>query len=322
MSSFKRSVFFCVVVVSMCLVSVGTLSAQLKLPRPSQSAMVKQTIGVTDISVTYSRPAVKGRPIFADAPASMAIRAKGDGTLDDQNQRQKGEPIVPYDHVWRTGANEATQFVVTDDVLINGQPLAAGSYSLHTIPGKTEWTIVFNGNANQWGSFNYDPAKDTLRVKAKPQSLTDHQEYLDFDIEPTSDSAARVNIKWEKTSVPFTVQVKDVVAATLARARTTVSAAKADDWGVPFNAANYAKANKAADEAAKWFEQSLKAAEEQVKAKPTYQTLQRKSSSLLALGRKDEAIAVAEKALEAGKAEKLDTSALEKRIAELKAAKP
>jgi hypothetical protein len=70
--------------------------------------------------------------------------------------------------LWRTGANEATTFVVTDDVVINGQKLAAGSYSLHTIPNKDDWTIVFNGTANQWGSFNYDPAKDTLRVRPPP----------------------------------------------------------------------------------------------------------------------------------------------------------
>src|SRR4029077_2623731 len=133
---------------------------QIRPLRPSQKASVMQTIGVTDVTITYSRPPVKGRTIFADAPASMAARAKGEATLDNQNERVKGEPIVPYGHVWRTGANEATQFVITDDVTINGQKLVAGSYSLHTIPGKDEWTIVFNGTANQWGSFSYDPAKD------------------------------------------------------------------------------------------------------------------------------------------------------------------
>src|SRR6478672_9683491 len=154
------------------------------VPRPSSKATVMQQVGTTDISITYSRPAVKGRTIFADPPPSMASRAKGEATLDDQNARQKGEPIVPWDHVWRAGANEATQFVVTDDVTINGQKLAAGSYSLHTIPNKDEWTIVFNGTANQWGSFSYDPAKDTLRVKTKPQWVNDSEEWLAFTIDP------------------------------------------------------------------------------------------------------------------------------------------
>src|SRR5215813_6566125 len=150
---------------------------QIKPIRPSQKASVMQTIGVTDITITYSRPAVKGRTIFADAPASMEARAKGEATLDNQNERKAGEPIVPYNHVWRAGANEATLFQVTDDVLINGQPLKAGSYSLHTIPAKDEWTIIFNNDAGQWGSFTYDSKKDALRVKTtRPQPVSDNQE--------------------------------------------------------------------------------------------------------------------------------------------------
>src|SRR5215468_11893480 len=133
---------------------------------PSPKASVMQTIGVTDITITYSRPGVKGRPIFADAPASMEERAKGEATLDNQNERKAGEPIVPYNHVWRAGANEATLFQVTDDVLINGQPLKAGSYSLHTVPGKDEWTVIFNNDPGQWGAFTYDDKKDALRIKA------------------------------------------------------------------------------------------------------------------------------------------------------------
>src|SRR6266704_2191223 len=119
--------------------------------RPSQKASVMQTIGVTDVTITYSRPAVKGRTIFADAPPSMEERAKGEATLDNQNERQPGEPIEPYNHVWRAGANEATLFQVTDDVLINGQPLKAGSDSLQAKPGKEEWTVIFNNDPGQWG---------------------------------------------------------------------------------------------------------------------------------------------------------------------------
>src|SRR6266478_6100984 len=156
--------------------AAGYASAQVRTPRPSQKASVMQTIGVTDVTITYSRPGVKGRTIWGDAPATMAARAKGEATLDNQNERQKGEPIVPYGHVWRAGANEATMFVVTDDVLINGQPLKAGTYSMHAIPGKDEWTIIFNNDAGQWGSFQYDDKKDALRVKTKPQIVSDNQE--------------------------------------------------------------------------------------------------------------------------------------------------
>jgi hypothetical protein len=124
-----------------------------------------QTIGVTDVTITYSRPGVKGRKIWGD-PLPEQASTKGEANPRQQNVRPKDAVIVPYGHIWRTGANEATMFSVTDDVLINGQKLVAGTYSLHTVPTKDEWTIVFNGTANQWGSFNYDPAKDTLRVKA------------------------------------------------------------------------------------------------------------------------------------------------------------
>src|SRR5947207_6929609 len=185
----------------------------IKPIRPSQKASVLQTIAVTDITITYSRPPVKGRPIFADAPPSMEARAKGEATLDNQNERQPGEPIVPYNHVWRAGANEATLFQVTDDVLINGQPLKAGIYSLEAIPGKEEWTIIFNNDPGQWGAFTYDAKKDALRVKTKPQMASDNQEWLVYTFDPVTENSATVNLRWEKVRAPFTVEVKDVKAA-------------------------------------------------------------------------------------------------------------
>src|SRR4026208_621038 len=124
MISLKRFSLFTFAILLTAICAATSVPAQqpplqVKPIRPSQKASVMQTIGVTDITITYSRPAVKGRTIFADAPASMAERAKGEATLDNQNERKAGEPIVPYNHVWRAGANEATMFVVTDDVLIN-----------------------------------------------------------------------------------------------------------------------------------------------------------------------------------------------------------
>jgi hypothetical protein len=318
MTPHRRLFFVSAAVISLFIATADITNAQLRLPRPSPKASVSQTIGVTDVTISYHRPGVKGRKIWGDPPANAP---QGEATLDDGRNRPADMPIVPYGRLWRTGANDATQFVVTDDVLINGQPLPAGSYSLHTIPGKDEWTVVFNGTANQWGSFSYDATKDLLRVKAKPASVTDSQEWMGFTIDPAADNSAIVNIRWEKVRVPFTVEVKDVAAATIKHARSAVESAKPDDWGIPFNAATYAKANKADADAAKWFEQSLKAAEEQLKAKETFQGLQRKSSSLLALGRRDEAIAAAERAVVVGKAEKANTAALEKRIADMKAGK-
>ncbi len=291
---------------------------QLRLPRPSQKASVMQTIGVTDVTIAYSRPGVKGRTIWGDAPKDSY--ATGESTLDDSNKRPEGMVIVPYGHVWRTGANEATQFAVTDDVLINGQKLVAGSYSLHTIPGKDEWTIVFNGTANQWGSFSYDQKKDTLRVKAKPQWVADSQEWLAFTIEPSSENSAVVNIRWEKVRVPFTIEVPNVTATTLLHAREAVAAAKADDWRTPFQAAMYARQSKSSD-ADKWTESALRSIDASLASKETFQALVAKTNLLYAAGRKDEAFATAEKAVIRGKAENADTAAFEKRIADLKAGK-
>lgn len=286
------------------------------VPRPSQKAAVMQKIGVTEITITYSRPGVKGRTIWGD-PLPEQAATKGEATLDNQNIRPKDAPIVPWGHAWRTGANEATQFVVTDDVLINGQKLPAGSYSLHTIPTKDEWTIIFNSVANQWGSFDYDAAKDTLRVKVKPEWGEHSKEWLEYWIDPINDNSAQVNIRWEKVRVPFTVEVKDVTALALQHARAAVAAAAPDDWNTPLQAANYAlsvpeKADAA--EATRWLEQSIK-------VKETYQNLAAKARMLAGQGKTAEAISFGEKALVLAKAAKANTSNLEKNLTEWKAKK-
>jgi len=289
--------------------------AQITVPRPSQKASVMQTIGVTDVTITYSRPGVKGRQIWGDPLPGQT--AQGEATLDNQNERPKGAPIVPWGHVWRTGANEATTFVVTDDVLINGQKLPAGSYSLHTIPTKNEWTVVFNGTSNQWGSFDYDPAKDTLRVKVKPEWLQTSQEWLSYTFDPVTEDSAQVNIRWEKVNVPFTIKVPDVAATTLARLKTTVAGAKPDDWRTLVQAGNYLinNNNPADDELGmSWIDQSIK-------VKQTFQNLSAKANALYKAGKKEEAFAMADQAIQRGKADKVDTTNFEKRLAAMKAGK-
>lgn len=318
MFSLKRNLISSFALLTLVVFGTLAVSAQLRLPRPSPKASVMQTIGVTDVTITYSRPAVKGRKIWGDAPADSY--AKGEETLDNQYKRTIDMPIVPYGHVWRTGANEATQFVITDDAMINGQKLAAGSYSLHTIPAKDEWTIVFNGTANQWGSFNYDPAKDTLRVKAKPQSVKDIQEWLIYTIDPVTDSSATLNIRWEKIRVPFTVTV-DTVGLALAKARPLVAAAKPDDWRIRYQVGSYAYDNKVTEEGMSLLTDALRIIDESIKVKETYGNLAGRANILFAMGRKDEGFAAADKAIGRGKADKADTAALEKRVADIKAGK-
>lgn len=308
---FYSCAFTFILLVLTAAVYASAQAPAVRLPRPSQKATVTQTVGVTDITITYSRPGVKGRKIWGDPPAGSS--ANPAATLDDASKRGKDDPIVPYGHVWRTGANEATIFTVTDDVLINGQKLSAGNYSLHTIPGKDEWTIIFNGVADQWGSFSYDEKKDVLRVKAKPQWVKDNQEWLEYSFPAVTANSAQVLIRWEKVAVPFTVEIPNVDALMRAKIEKAM-AANPTDWQIPLQVANQYANNDQWDEALKWVDQSIK-------IKETFRNLAAKANILIASGKKDEGFAVAEQAIARGKEDKVDTSRFEKRIADLKAGK-
>lgn len=209
---------------------------QLTLPRPSPAATLKQTVGSTDVTITYSRPGVKGRQIFG--------------------------ALVPYGQVWRTGANEATTIAFSDDVTINGQPLPAGTYSLHTIPGKDEWTLAFNKAAKQWGSFNYDAAQDALRVKAKPEA-SPFTEWLTFDVPKLTTDTATVVIRWDRIAVPFVIGTNTTQKA-LAAIHAAL-AANPNDQRTLSRAASFAVDNGIAlDEASKWVDQIVSANESTV----------------------------------------------------------
>jgi hypothetical protein len=230
----RKSILICLVLLAaLPLAAQQQTAPQLRLPRPSQKASVTQTVGLTDMTITYSRPGVKGRQIWGG--------------------------LVPYDKVWRTGANEATTISFGDDVMINGQALPKGTYSLHTIPGRDSWTIIFNKTANQWGSFNYDAAQDALRVTVKPEKA-DFREWMSFDVPQLSTDSATVVLRWENLAVPFTVST-GTTQKVVADVRVAVAAAKPDDWRTPYRAANFANDNHMPDDAAKWIDQSIKANE-------------------------------------------------------------
>jgi len=313
MTAFKHYYKFAFAMLLVVLSSALDTSAQnpaLRLPRPSQKASVMQTVGVTDITITYSRPGVKGRKIWGDAPPAAPT---GTATLDDARSRAKDAPIVPYGHVWRTGANEATTFTVTDEVMVNGQKLPAGTYSLHTIPGKDEWTIIFNSDAGQWGSFTYDEKKDVLRVKAKSQTVADNQEWLNFNFPTVTPNSAQVVIRWEKLVVPFTVEIPNLDALMQTKIDAAI-AANPTDWNIPLAVARQFAGENKRDVAITWADKSIK-------VKETFQNLAFKTQMLAATGRKDEALALADKAVAQGKTDKADTSRFEKWLADFKAGK-
>ncbi|MCK7523313.1 MAG: DUF2911 domain-containing protein [Ignavibacteriales bacterium] len=139
--------------------------------RISPKAAVIQTVGFTEVRIDYSRPGVKKREIWGK--------------------------LVPYDAVWRAGANEATKITFSTDVTVEGKKLKKGSYSLFAIPGKNDWTIIFNKVADQWGAFEYNESEDALRVKVKTEKAI-WQEWLSYTINKASDTSAVIRLEWEK----------------------------------------------------------------------------------------------------------------------------
>jgi Protein of unknown function (DUF2911) len=241
----------------------------LRLPQVSQGASVKQTIGLNDVTITYSRPGVKGRKIWGG--------------------------LVPYGSVWRTGANAATSIQFAEGVLVEGQPLPAGTYSLHTIPGEKEWTIIFNKEANQWGSYSYESAKDALRIKVAPVPGAP-QEWMQFRFEDLSINSARVVLAWENLQVPFTVRnATDTNTKVVAMLRESVAKAKPDEWQAYYRAGNYLVQNKISmDDAAAWLDKAIAIS-------PSPQTYYAKARYFDAAGKSREAIAELDKALAAAR---------------------
>jgi hypothetical protein len=245
--------------------------AAVRLPQVSQGASVKQTIGLNDVTISYSRPGVKGRKIWGS--------------------------LVPYGSVWRTGANSATTMQLSEDVLVEGQPLPAGTYSLHTIPGEKEWTLIFNKEANQWGSYSYDAAKDAIRVKVTPLAGTP-QEWMQFRFEDPTIDSARVVLAWENLQVPFTIKNQtDTNTRVVGMLRDSIAKAKPTEWQPYYRGGNYLVQNRLyMDEAAGWLDKAIAIS-------PTPQTYYAKARYYDAAGKKREAIAELDKALAAAKPE-------------------
>jgi hypothetical protein len=225
----RKLIAICLFLMASLPLAAQTPPPALRLPRASQHAVITQTVGLTDITIDYSRPVAKGRTIFGG--------------------------LVPYDKVWRTGANDATTITFSDDVTINGQALPKGAYSLHTIPGKDSWTIIFNKTAKQWGSFNYKEADDALRVTAKPMKAP-YAEAFTISIPDVTPDSATVVLRWADLSVGFTVGTNSTAKA-MASAAEAVSAAAATDFQTPQRAATYAFDSGSYDQALKWANQSL-----------------------------------------------------------------
>ena len=141
--------------------------------RASKNGKTEGSIEGVDVTLEYGRPNVKGRTIWGG--------------------------LVPYGEVWRTGANEASTFTIDKDVMVEGQELAAGTYGVFTIPGESEWVVIFNKVPNQWGAMKYDEAEDALRVTVEPEAA-EFVETMEFEIDGSD-----VVLRWESLAVPVTI---------------------------------------------------------------------------------------------------------------------
>jgi hypothetical protein len=238
-------------------------TAQIRLPQPSPAASVSQVVGTTDISVKYSRPLLRGRDVYGG--------------------------VVPFDKVWRTGANGTNQITVSNDVMVAGQKLAAGTYSIFSIPTSGDWTLIFNKDLSAQ-EYNYSQEKDVLRVTVKSMTVAKTEAFT-IDFSGLSDSTADMNITWsdKKVVAPITIETTKMVDAAITKASN-------DNAGMMRTAADYLSGKGKLDQALKLVNTSIAGAE-------TFRNVWSKAQILSKLGNFAEALPLAQKALSLGNAD-------------------
>ena len=250
--------------------SAGTALAQsatkLDLPRPSPHGSVTQTVGLTDITVAFSSPGVKGRKIWGE--------------------------VVPFDKVWRAGANECTKLTVSTPISIEGKPVAAGSYCVFLLPQKSGWTFILSKNTEQAGSDDYKQSEDALRVPATASTIP-MRERLAFTIIDFDDEKGTLAMEWEtqRVAVKFTTGTHEKVMA-------QIRALKGDDWA-PYNAGARYLLGAGTEPAL-----AMQLADRSIKLKETWNNVWTKAQLLHAAGKNSEALALAQRAQTLGKASK------------------
>ena len=221
------------------LVVFGSATAHaqvpLKTPEQSPAASVGQTVGLTEITVVYHRPATNGRPIWGG--------------------------LVPYNEPWRAGANENTTVQFSTDVKIGGKPLKAGVYGLHMIPTPKEWTIALSNMSVAWGSFTYDQKEDAARITVTPRATTASVERLLYRFDDPTETKTTLVLAWEKLEVPITIEV-ETPQIVMANIRGQLRGPAGFAWQGYAQAANYwVKNGGPLDEALKLVDRSIQMTE-------------------------------------------------------------
>lgn len=156
--------------------------AEDKSKRPSPPRTAEIQVGDLAIKLDYSSPSVKGRAIWGE--------------------------LVPYNKVWRTGANEANVLSLSQDALINDQPVSAGQYALFSIPGDETWTIILNEDYHQWGAYEYDENKDVIRFQVKTETEKEIAEMMEFTLSEEGEGKASLHFKWEHIKFQFPISIQ------------------------------------------------------------------------------------------------------------------
>ena len=241
-----------------------SVNAQIETPQPSPFGKIEQKVGLTDVSVEYSRPGMRGRTIFGD--------------------------LVPFGEVWRTGANANTKITFSDDVKINGKELKKGSYSIYTVPGEDSWEVMFYSETNNWGvPQEWDDSKVALKATAETMEMPMKMETFTILIDDLKNNSATLNFIWENTIAMLNIEVPADEKA-MASIERVMNGPSANDY---FAAASfYHEAGKDLEKAYKWVTKATEMAGDQA-----FWMLRRKSLIEADMGKKDQAIATAKKSL-------------------------
>lgn len=244
--------------------------AQIKMPPPSPTFELKGTVGLANVKVVYSRPSAKGREIAGN--------------------------LIPYNEVWRTGANASTKITFSTDVKLNGNPIPAGEYALYTQFTEETATIIISKNLTWWGAMGYDAKDDLLRFDVTVKHPSSHYETLTMSFSDFTMNSANLNMKWGHTKAMFTIE-SDVDAYVMADIKAQVIDATPANSGLYFQAAGYYyDTERGSKQALDWVNKALDSSEQK-----QYWVVHLKAKLHARMGNKKEAVAAAKESMSLAK---------------------
>lgn len=262
---FKKYILFAFV-----LLSTLSLSGQINMPAASPTFELKGAVGLTEVKVVYSRPSAKERKVAGN--------------------------LIPFNEVWRTGANASTKISFSEDVKLNGNALPAGDYALYTLFTEEKATIILSKNLKLWGASGYDEADDALRFEVPVKHPSSHYETFTISFSDFTSNSANLNMKWEHTKAMFKIE-SEVDSKVMADIKANVIDSTPKNAGVYFQAASYYYETERDNKTAlSWVNKAIEGSD-----KEQYWVFHLKAKLLARMGKKAEAIKTAKKGIELAK---------------------